>query len=186
MKIVYFISFTVLWLTGFSQPQTVMSVDSTRESKLYWAKWLNGLYDMGVDQKKDSIYIKEEVQRLVKDSAYRNSIYPQKYDWPAVVTLMKSMELKKSFWHLINIYADDTTTRSRSIVLGTLVLYDSLVEMDKLLINSYYTYAFTDPRVCHIKNGKPDIFRPDLLEKNLAITKEIINNIRFYRKGKNR
>ena len=95
MKVVYLISFTVLWLTGYSQPQTVMPVDSTRESIMYWTKWLNDLYDMGVDQKKDSLYIKEEVLRLVKDSAYRNSIYPEKYDWPSVITLMKGMELKK-------------------------------------------------------------------------------------------
>ena len=71
------------------------------------------------------------------------------------------------------------------MVIGTLVLYDSLVEMDKLLINAYYTYAFTDPRVCRVKNGKPDIFRPDLLEKNLMVTKEIINNVRMYRQRKN-
>lgn len=186
MKAVYLVLFSVLWLTGYSQPQTVMPVDTTQESKLFWAKWLNDLYDMGVDQKKDSIYIKEEVQRLVKDSAYRNSIYPQKYDWPSVVTLMKAMELKKAFWHLINIYADDTTARSRSMAMGTLVLYDSLVEMDKLLINAYYTYAFTDPKVCRVKNSKPDIYRPDILEKNLMVTKEIINNIRMYRQRKNR
>jgi hypothetical protein len=70
------------------------------------------------------------------------------------------------------------------MVMGTLVLYDSLVEMDKLLINAYYTYAFTDPRVCRIYKGKPDIFRPDLLENNLMVTKEIINNIRMYRQRK--
>lgn len=183
MKIVFLISCTVLWLTGYSQPQTVMPVDTTKESRVYWDKWIKDLYDMGVDQKSDSLLINREVMRLVKDTQYRNSIYPVKYNWSDVVKLMKVMELKKAFWHLINIYADDSA--SRRMVLGTLVLYDSLVAMDKLLLSAYYTYAFTDPRVCRVKNGKPDIYRPDLLEKNLIVTKEIINNIMMYRRKKN-
>jgi len=177
--------FTVLWLmANTQQPQTVMEIDTTRESREYWNKWLNNLLEMGVEQKDDSLFIKEEVVRLVRDSVYRNSIYPKKYEWPAVLKLMKAMELKKAFWHLINIYMADTA--NRSMVLGTFILYDSLVEMDKILINAYYTYAFTDPRVCRIKNNKPEIFRPDLLEKHLLITKEIINNIQYYRKEKNK
>lgn len=183
MRLIVILVFTVLWLPGNAQqPQTVMNIDTTQQSREYWNKWLNDLLEMGVERKEDSIYIKEEVIKLVKDSAYRNSIYPEKYDWPLVVSLMKVMELKKAFWHLINIYMTDTARRN--MVLGTFILYDSLMEMDKMLINAYYTYAFTDPRVCRIKNNKPDIYRPDLLEKHLNTTKEIINNIQYYRREK--
>ncbi|MGH2552588.1 MAG: hypothetical protein ACRDEB_02660, partial [Chitinophagaceae bacterium] len=81
MRVMLINIFIVLWLTGNSQPQSVMPVDTTRESMKYWTKWLNDFYDIGVDQQKDSIFIKEEVIRLVKDSAYRHFIYPDKYEW---------------------------------------------------------------------------------------------------------
>lgn len=183
MKLLFLSLVAVLWLPGFSQqPQTVMKTDKTLEQKTLPNKWFLDLFEMGVEQKKDSLYIKDEVLRLVSDSAYRNSIYPEKYAWPYTLSLMKAMELKRAFWHLINIYMDDSSSRPR--VLGIFVLYDSLVEMDKLMIHTYYTYAFTDPRVCRIENNKPEIYRPDLLEKHLLVTKEIINNIQYYRKKK--
>jgi hypothetical protein len=183
MKLIFILLLTVMWLPGSAQqPQTVMAIDTTQQSREYWNKWLNDLFDMGVERKNDSVYVKEEVIKLVRDSAYRNSIYPAKYDWPLAVNLLKAMELKKAFWHLINIYMTDTARRN--MVLGTFIVYDSLMEMDKMLINAYYTYAFTDPRVCRIKNNKPDIYRPDLLEKHLNTTKEIINKIQYYRREK--
>jgi hypothetical protein len=185
MRDLFFIFFTVLWLAGFSQkPQTVMPIDTTQVSREYWKNWMNDLLEMGIEKKDDSVFIKEEVVKLVKDSIYRKSIYPINYEWSSVLNLLKIMELKKAFWHLINVYMSDTTIKSRSMVLGTLVLYDSLIEMDKMLLNSYYTYAFTDPRVCRITDGKPDIYRPDLLEEHMNITKEIINNIYYYRRKK--
>ncbi len=67
------------------------------------------------------------------------------------------------------------------MVLGTFALYDSLIDMDKALLGAYYTYAFPDPRVCRLKNGKPDIYRPDILEKGLATTREIAGYIWTYR-----
>jgi hypothetical protein len=92
------------------------------------------------------------------------------------------MELKKAFWQMINLYQDDTSRRN--LVVGSFILYDSLMDMDKVLLNTFYTYAFADPAVCRIKNGKPDIFRPDLLEKKLRITREIIGYIWYYRKNR--
>jgi hypothetical protein len=174
----FFIS-VFLWLTIPVQSQDSLSFSSSLQKDSLSVKWLQELFEMGIEQGKDSIYINEEVIRLVKDPAYRNSIYPDHYDWRSVTSLLEKMELKKAFWHLINIYNTDST--SRPMVIGTFLLYDSLLQMDKMLINTYYTYAFTDPRVCRIHNNKPDIFRPDLLEQHLNITKEIIYNIQFYR-----
>lgn len=180
MKVFFLVSVIFLWMSVKSQPPTIVPIDTTIESRVYWYKWLTDLNEMGVEQKKDSLIIKEEVMRIVKDSVYRKSIYPQKYSWPGALALMKGMELKKAFWHMINIYIADTTTRS--MVIGTFVQYDSLIEMDKLLINTYYTYAFTDPEACRIIKNKPDIFRPDIMEKKLLITKEIIGSVLYYRK----
>ena len=183
MKLSFLILFTVLWIAGNSQqPQTVMKIDTSVESREYWNNWAKDLLEMSVEQKSDSLFVKGEVYLTFKDSALRKSLYPDKYEWPEVVTLMQGMELKKAFWHLLNIYMDDSSSRSK--VMGIFVLYDSIMEMDKVLLNVYYTYAFADPRISRIKNNKPEIYRPDLLETHLNITKEIINYIWYNRKKK--
>jgi len=183
VRLKFVIFFTVLWLSGNAQqPQAVMRFDTTAESKAYWDNWAKDLLEMSVEQKNDSLYVKEEVYQSFNDSALRQSLYPEKYDWPAVVTLMQGMELKKAFWHLINIYIEDSLSRSK--VMGILILYDSLMDMDKVLLNVYYTYAFADPRVSRFKGNRPEIYRPDILEKHLNKTKEIINYIWYNRKQK--
>jgi hypothetical protein len=104
------------------------------------------------------------------------------YNWPQAVELVRTLELKKAFWHMLNIY--ETDADNRSYVLGAFVAYDSLMKMDKILLSTFYTYAFADPRVSRVKNNKPDIFRPDILERKLAILKEIITQIWYYRDQK--
>lgn len=183
MKTFSFITImSLLWLTVSSQPQQLMKVDTSRASVQYWQKWMADLTDMGVERKNDSFFVKEEVVKLLKDSAYRNSVYPATYSWPQVVSLMNRMELKKAFWHLINLY--ETDTAHRNVVIGTFVLYDSLMDMDKILLSTYYTYAFADPESCRIVNHKPEIFRPDILERKLRTTREIVNYIWVNRKRK--
>jgi hypothetical protein len=172
----------VLSVKAISQSQAGMRIDTSRESVLYWSKWANNLYDMGVEKRNDSFFVKEEVIKLMKDDAYRQSVYPSAYDWQAAVQLMQQMELKKAFWHLINLYQADTA--HRDLVLGTFILYDSVMEMDKVVLSTFYTYAFADPRVCRITNGKPEIYRPDILERGLYAAKEITGNIWAYRKQK--
>lgn len=166
----------------FSQANTVLKIDTTQASVQYWSKWTNNLYDMGVETNKDSFFVKKEVLKLMTDSAYRKAVYPARYEWAGAVSLMKQLDLKAAFWHLINLYQDDKA--NRNLVMGTFALYDSLIDMDKVLLSTYYTYALPDPRVCRIVNGKPDIYRPDILEKELATTKEIAGYIWAYRKQK--
>ncbi len=171
-----------LWLAAFSQPQSFMRVDTSKQSIEHWQKWLEDLNSKGVEQKNDSFFVKEEVVKLLKDSNYRKSVYPAQYNWPDVVKLLNQMELKKAFWHLINLFITDST--HRDIIVGTFVLYDSVMDMDNILLNTYYTYAFTDPEVCRLVNNKPDIFRPDLLERKLRVTRQIVNYIWINRKNK--
>jgi hypothetical protein len=170
------------WLVVCSQSSLPMKIDSSRESVLYWSKWTNDLYDKGVDSKKDSFFVKEEVVKLLKDSAYRKQVYPAQYEWAGAVGFLQQMELKKAFWYLINLYQTDT--QHRDLVVGTFALYDSLMEMDKILVSTFYTYAFPDPRVCRMVNGKPEIYRPDILEKGLRTTKEIAGYLWAYREKK--
>lgn len=160
----------------------IMKVDTSKASIEYWQNWMADLTDMGVEKKEDSFFVKKEVLKLMKDETYRKSVYPKQYSWPAVVSLMNKMELKKAFWHLINLYQTDL--EHRNIVLGAVFKYDSIMAMDKILLSTYYTYAFTDPQVYRLTNNKPDIYRPDILEKKLRTTKEIVGYIWENRKKK--
>jgi hypothetical protein len=145
----------------------------------YWAQYFDKLGEMGVEIKNDSLVVRPEVIMLFTDSAYRKAAYPDQYSWQEAIMLMQKMELKLAFWHLLNLY--DTDTAHRSLVLGTFVAYDSLMSMDKILLSTFYTYAFADPRIARLVNNKPDIFRPDLLERGLARLKDIIMQVWFYR-----
>ncbi|MFT5750776.1 MAG: hypothetical protein ACI828_000986 [Flavobacteriales bacterium] len=46
---------------------------------------------------------------------------------------------------------------------------------------AFYPYAFFDPKITNIENGKPNIYRPDLFEEYLRRTKEIVGYIAFFR-----
>lgn len=181
-RITLLLSVMFLWLLSFGQPQGLMPIDTTQKSVEHWQKWLTDLNEPGVEKNNDSFFVRQEVLLLLKDSDYRKAVYPGIYSWQGVSALLNKMELKKAFWHLINLYQTDSARRN--MVVGTFVLYDSLMDMDKILISTFYTYAFTDLQVCRITNGKPDIYRPDLLEKKLRTTREIISYIWMNRKNK--
>lgn len=156
--------------------------DSAKNKILFLEAKMKELNEAGVETRNDSLIIKEEVFRLLNDSGYSRSVYPEKYAWPAAIRLLYQMELKKAFWHFINLY--HSVPASRDLIITTIVMYDSIMPMDKIILNSFYTFSFADPRVCRIKNGKPDIFRPDLMQELLATTNEIVGNVVYYRRKK--
>ncbi|MBM3415676.1 MAG: hypothetical protein FJY20_04345 [Bacteroidetes bacterium] len=80
--------------------------------------------------------------------------------------------------------ASPAQTEWRDLIITTVVMYDSIMPMDKIILNSFYTYSFADPRICRLKDNKPDIFRPDLMQGLLATTKEIVANVVYYRQKK--
>ena len=89
------------------------------------------------------------------------------------------MELKKGFWYLINLYIIDTT--NKDLVVQSLVPFDRMLDMQKVLTSTFYTYALLDPKVCTYKNGKPVITRPDIVEMRFNKLKEIISYIIYFR-----
>ncbi len=113
------------------------------------------------------------------DASYRAASYPANYSWTQVVRLMNAMELKKAFWFMINIYKNDETTRK--VAIQTLVSYDRLIDMEKVLTNSFYTYALVDPEIASITNGRPTVKNPTVLEKKFNTLKEIIGIILYNR-----
>jgi hypothetical protein len=166
---------------SFSQSKTSIGHDTSSAAVKFLKDWEKDFLDIGVSLGKDSFHINDEAKKLLVDSEYRRSTYPDTYSWPVAIQLMNKMDLKKAFWHIINLYRADTA--HRELALQTFVLYDSLVDMEKILTNTFYTYALTDPQVCIFKSGKPSINRPDILESKLGTVKEITEIVKFNRKS---
>ena len=182
MKVLFIVVMAVIAVAAQGQPPAAKTTKDLATGEKFWGKWLNDLQEMGVETRNDSLIIHREVMKLFTDTVYRNEVYPPQYNWPQAVELLRTLELKKAFWHMLNLYETDAV--NRSYVLGTFMAYDSLMKMDKILLSTFYTYAFADPRVSRVKNNKPDIFRPDILELKLANLKEIITHIWYYRDQK--
>src|SRR5262245_40439182 len=122
MKVFATILTLIICVNGVCQgPQSLPTIDTSKASVEYWNKWTGDLYDMGVSTNKDSFFVRGEVMKVLSDSAYREKLYPEKYQWPVVVELMNSMELKKAFWYLINLYQTDVSRRN--MIIGTIVTY---------------------------------------------------------------
>jgi hypothetical protein len=179
MKPLFIITMAMMSVTALGQSPAVFNNKQNAAAEKYWSGWFNDLQSMGVETKNDSMIVRQEVIKLFTDTLYRNTVYPSEYTWQEAINLLREMELKRAFWHLLNLY--ETDSANRSYILGTFVAYDSLMSMDKILLSTYYTYAFADPRVSRVKNHKPDIFRPDLLEKGLSRVKDIIAQVWYYR-----
>ena len=139
-------------------------------------EWIQNMYEHGIRKDADTLFISTEVQNLIANEKLMEFMFPEEYTWERAVFLLNKMELKKAFWFLLNLYPTN-----KELVLRTFLKYDTLVNMDKVLVSVYYTYAMVDPKVCKIENGKPNIVRPDLVEEGLANLKEVISQIAYYR-----
>jgi hypothetical protein len=169
----------LIGLKPFAQLQVSPTGDTASAAVKFARNWEKELFDIGISVDKDSLHIDDEAKRLLTDPAYRQSTYPAVYNWPEAIQLLKGMELKKAFYHMINLYKTDTA--HKIVALQTFVKYDSLVDMEKILTNSFYTYVMTDPEICVFKDGKPVIRRPDILEAKFKNLKEIIEIVKFNR-----
>jgi len=76
------------------------------------------------------------------------------------------MQYKKGFWYLINLYERDSIFKEP--VIEIFVNIDQVMDMEKILVSTFYTYAVLDPLVCELVNNKPIILRPDIVENKLS------------------
>jgi hypothetical protein len=183
-KILLNIVFSLMLLAGFSQQQQPKQALSNEGTALeeYWAQWKKDLYDVGIKLTKDSMQISEESKRVMQDSNYRKLIFPESYTWAKAVAYLKQTEMKKAFWYFIKLYAQDTA--NRKLIVESLVPFDRALEMDKVLISTFYTYALLDPAICTFKNNRIQITHPDVLEKEFSQVKEMVGFITASRKSK--
>jgi len=131
-------------------------------------KWLNTLTSKGVTFKNEEIVFDEEAIKLLKDKSYREKVY-REYTLYDVGLSFSEMDIKKAFWQIINIYPQKKDT-----LIQYVFAFDEILPVDEILLASFYTYAFFDPNITKLDNGKPDVYRPDIFEEYFRRTKEII------------
>lgn len=134
--------------------------------------WLKDLNEEGVTVVNDTVIISPEAKKLLNSEQYRQIMYPKKYSWDKVVEFIQKQELKKAFWFLINLYMTDE--KNRELVVKSLLAYDRLFKMDKILTNTFHTYILTDPEIGAIVDGKPTVTAPQVMDKKLNALKEIL------------
>lgn len=131
-------------------------------------KWLNRLSSKGVTYKNEEIVFDEEAIKLLKDKSYREKVY-REYTLYDVGLSFSEMDIKKAFWQIINIYPEKKDT-----LIQYVFAFEEILPVDEILLASFYTYAFFDPKITKLGNGKPDVYRPDIFEEYFRRTKEII------------
>ena len=192
MRLAVVVLFLTVALTGvFAQttaPTQMNQQADSLKSKLgisnsdeaAWKKWIDNMYEIGVVIKGDSIFISEEARRVANDTTYRKFIYRDVYNWQETVYLMKNMQMKIGLWHMINLW--DADTANRKYVLEYVLNLDQVLAMDRVLVAVFYTYGLLDAQVGYIKNGRPTITRPDIVEKKLATVNSIVTIVLAERK----
>ena len=131
----------------------------------------------GVRVEGSKMLFSEEAKRLIADEGYRSSVYSEDgYDLSDVGESIAANELQKAFWQMINLYPEN-----KEDVLRYIYAYDGVFPTDKVVTAAFYTYGFFDPRITRIKDGRPDVYRPDLFENYLKNTREIVSYILYFR-----
>ena len=180
MKNSIIICFVFLPFFMFSQ-QNKDSIKENEINKIAAVKWLKHLNENGIKIKGDSVFVSEEYEKVLNDEQYRYFIYPKIYSWKKVNALIKKMQLKIAFWHLINLYPENDA--SKEMVLKSLLMFDRVLAIDEALPAAFNTYIYLDPEVSVIKDGDSEITRPDILEEKLRNMNEIISYIHTYKEN---
>lgn len=139
-------------------------------------EWINELQKPGVETSADQMTFSKEALRLINEPEYRKEVYKDVYTFEDVKESLSKSEYQKAIWQLITIYPEN-----KEHILQYIFAYDKVMPSDKLVVNAFYTYAFFDPKITTIENGKPTIYRPDIFEDYLRRTKEIVTYITYFR-----
>ena len=175
-----------LWaMIAVATPSSAQLVDPsgavlTPEKEKIAKDWLDNLYEMGVEDRVDSFFISTEALHAATDTAFRRIVYPEAYTLPGAQRLLQSMYLKIATWHLINLYMIDPA--SRKAVEHYITGYDTAIRMDRVLISAFYTYALFDPDIGSLKDGRPAIYHPEILEAKLSVVSQLTDKVLEARK----
>ena len=154
---------------GQSQTSDISSQQNKNEVII---DWLKDLYEPGISIADDDILINEESARLLADVNYRKLMYPETYTWGIAMEFIKKQELNQAFWYFMNLYR--INDQNKELVVKSILTYDRIFNMDKILVSTFYTYCYMDPEVAVIVDGKSEITAPHIMEEKLAVLKEML------------
>ncbi|WP_141107324.1 hypothetical protein [Lutibacter flavus] len=146
------------------------------ENEIAVKEWIEQLQTPGVIVSGDQMIFSKEAMRLINEPNYRSEVYKELYTYEDVKESLSKSEFQKAVWQLLNIYP-----ANKEHILQYIYAYDKVIPSDKLVVGAFYTYAFFDPKITTIENGKPNIYRPDIFEDYLRRTKEIVGYIAYFR-----
>lgn len=164
------------------QSDTLAPFVVSHEQEMQAQQWIDNLYEMGIRIEGDTVFVSEETRKIAADTAYRAMIYRTPYSWAEANNLFDKKQFKIAFWYLLNIYQDNPSGREK--VIKYVLSFDHLFQMDKVMTSVFYTYAFLDPQVAIIIDGKPDVRHPEIIEEKQAVLREIVQYIWAYRERK--
>jgi hypothetical protein len=143
-------------------------LETLRRAEIEGRAYIQQQTTPGVRMDSSKVMFDDEAKRVISDSLYRDSVYRQPYTWERVVDALKSGNLRLGVYQMINMYPDN-----KEKVVEYIGAYDKAVPVEKLVNAAFYTYALLDPRITRIENGKPLIYRPDLMEELFRYANEI-------------
>jgi hypothetical protein len=167
-------------LPGHSQVQNnataTVADKASRDSAIIL--WLDHLNEEGVNVSGDSVTLSKEASLLLTDENYRRFMYPATYDWQTALGLIQRQDLKKAFWFFMNLYL--VNDQNKDAVVKSFVTYNKIFKMDKILVNTFYTYVLADPEIGSFEDGQFKVTAPHIMEKKLNALKEILFYIDKY------
>lgn len=170
--ITVFLSIIFCFIQLSSDAQNVNSKIENRSQDSAILAWLKDLYEPGVMVGEDSIFLNKESERLLIDKQYRQVMYPATYTWEAAINFIQKQEIKKALWFFINLYL--VNDQNKELVVKSILTYDKIFKMEKMLVSSFYTYSLTDPEVGTIEQGHSKITAPQIMEKKLNALKAML------------
>ena len=99
-------------------------------------------------------------------------MYPSVYTWDVAKEFVQKQEIKKALWFFINLYL--ARQENKEIVVKSLLVYNKVFKMDKMLVSAFYTYILTDPEIGMIEEGRSEITAPQVMEKKMNALKEML------------
>ena len=184
--------FFINFIPFISNSEDTLTIDSTDSLNLinYFSdiekneklneEWFKNLTEKGVSSGEKEIFFSEEAIKLLNDSSYRTEIYKDNYSLYDVGISLSNMDIKLAFWQMINIYPQNKDT-----LIKYIYAYDKILPVDEIVLSSFYTYAFFDPKITNLSSGKPEVYRPDIFEEYFRRTKEIIYYLNYLRRDNN-
>lgn len=142
-------------------------------------KWIEDLYKEDVTIVNDSVKIGKETTRLISDESYRKVMYPLNYSWEMVVYFIGKHDIKRACWFLLNLYLADE--KNKELVIKSLLAYDKVFKMDKILTNTFYTYILADSEAGSVVDGEFKLTAPHIMDKKLNGLREILFYLDKYR-----